>query len=107
MARRRRSLSRGAIVRTAEPVHRSGTVLDGRLSAHAVVIVVKRAVLHAGLDLADYAGHSLRAGHVTSAAHAGVDDHIIMQTTGHTNRGMLARYRRDVPRFDETSSAKL
>jgi site-specific recombinase XerD len=89
------------------PVHRSGKVLDGRLSAQGVAIVVKRAVLNAGLDPADYAGHSLRAGHVTSAARAGVDDHVIMQTTGHTNRAMLARYRHEVPRFDEASSAKL
>ena len=70
-------------------------------------MIVKRAAKRAGLDPDNYAGHSLRAGHVTSAARAGVDDHVIMQTTGHTNRTMLARYRRDVPNFDESSSAKL
>lgn len=88
-------------------VHRSGVVFDGRLSAQAVALVVKRAAKRVGLDPKNYAGHSLRAGHVTSAARAGADDHTIMQTTGHTSRAMLARYRRDVPAFDESSSAFL
>ena len=46
-----------------------------RLPARFVATIVKRYITRAGLDPAAYAGHSLRAGRITSAAehdqHAG------------------------------------
>ena len=57
------------------------SVLEGwagcsrRLPARFVATIVKRYITRAGLDPAAYAGHSLRAGRITSAAehdqHAG------------------------------------
>jgi integrase len=56
---------------TAGPLFRSinrhGQVQVGRLSDIDVARVVKKLVERAGLDAAKYAGHSLRAGHATSA----------------------------------------
>ena len=52
-------------------MNRHGRVFPKQLSDHAVALVVKRYAERAGLDSAALAGHSLRAGFVTSAARAG------------------------------------
>ena len=52
-------------------INRHGQVQAGRLSDIDVARVVKKLAERAGLDAAKYAGHSLRAGHATSAAIAG------------------------------------
>ena len=44
--------------------------------AQAVALVLKRHALRAGLDPAEVAGHSLRAGLATSAAAAGVPERV-------------------------------
>jgi integrase len=46
---------------------RNRHVREGRLSPIDVARVVKKLAVRAGLDPAKYAGHSLRAGHATSA----------------------------------------
>ena len=60
---------------TAGPLFRSinrhGQVQAGRLSGIDIARIVKKLADRAGLDPAKYAGHSLRAGHATSAAIAG------------------------------------
>lgn len=50
------------------PINRHGHLGKARLSDKAVALVVKRTAAAAGLDPAQYAGHSLRAGLVTQAA---------------------------------------
>ena len=81
---------------------RHGYVANSRLSDKAVAIVVKRtvkaAVLARGLSQADaeaaaknVAGHSLRAGLVTSAAAAGVEERVIMSQTRHKNASTLRK----------------
>lgn len=50
----------------------------GRLSGIDVARVVKELAERAGLDAAKYAGHSLPAGHATSAAIAGASERSIM-----------------------------
>jgi site-specific recombinase XerD len=52
-------------------LNRHGQVQNRRLSGVDVARVVKKLAERAGLDAAKYAGHSLRAGHATSAAIAG------------------------------------
>ena len=41
---------------------------------------------------AQFSGHSLRAGHVTAAAAAGVPERVIMQQTGHVRVETLRGY---------------
>jgi len=84
------------------PVFRSvavgGRLQPGRLSNNAVAEVVKRR-LPAGRDAARFAGHSLRAGFVTSAANGGASVKAIMQQTGHRSLETVMRYMRDASLF--------
>ena len=87
------------------PINRHGQVQPGRLSGHAVALVVKRHAEAAGLDAAKYAGHSLRAGLATSAAAAGASERSIMAQTGHKSTAMVRRYIRDGSLFRENAAA--
>jgi len=57
------------------------------------------------LDATKYAGHSLRAGHLTSAAIAGASERSIMNQTGHRSVQTVRRYIRDESLFRENSGA--
>jgi integrase len=76
-------------------MNRHGRVLDKRLSAEAVGIVIKRCVEKLGYDPARFGGHSLRAGLATSAAAAGKSERAIMNQTGHRSLATVRRYIRD------------
>jgi integrase len=84
---------------TSGPVFRSinrhGKVQPGRLSGIDVARVVKKLIQRTGLDPAKYAGHSLRAGHATTAAIGGASERSIQNQTGHKSVQMLRRYIRD------------
>jgi integrase len=88
-------------------INRHGKVQPGRLAGIDVARVVKKLVDRAGLDAAKYAGHSLRAGHATSAAIAGASERSIMNQTGHRSVQMVRRYIRDGSLFRENSAGKL
>jgi integrase len=88
-------------------INRHGQVQAGRLSGIDVARVVKKLAVRAGLDPAKYAGHSLRAGHATSAAIAGASERSIMNQTGHRSVQMVRRYIRDGSLFRENSAGKL
>jgi site-specific recombinase XerD len=88
-------------------INRHGQVQAGRLSAIDVARVVKKLAQRAGLDSAKYAGHSLRAGHATSAAIAGASERSIMNQTGHRSVQMVRRYIRDGNLFRENSAGRL
>jgi len=88
-------------------INRHGQVQAGRLSGIDVARVVKKLALRAGLDATAYAGHSLRAGHATSAAIAGASERSIMKQTGHRSVQMVRRYIRDANLFRENSAGKL
>jgi site-specific recombinase XerD len=88
-------------------INRHGQVQAGRLSGIDVARVVKKLAVRAGLDAAKYAGHSLRAGHATSAAIAGASERSIMKQTGHRSVQMVRRYIRDGSLFRENSAGKL
>src|SRR5262249_12646788 len=62
-------------------VDRHGRVQPARLGGGDVARVVKKLARRAGLDAAKYAGHSLRAGHATSAAIAGATERSIAAQT--------------------------
>jgi site-specific recombinase XerD len=88
-------------------INRHGHAQAGRLSGIDVARVVKKLADRAGLDAAQYAGHSLRAGHATAAAIAGASEHSIMRQTGHRSVQMVRRYIRDGSLFRENSAGKL
>ena len=88
-------------------INRHGHLRPGKLSGIDVGRVVKKLAERAGLDPAKYAGHSLRAGHATSAAIAGASERSIMNQTGHRSVQMVRRYIRDGSLFRENSAGKL
>lgn len=72
-------ITKGPVFRS---VNRHGTA-GGSLTPQAVALVVKAHADAAGLDPADFAGHSLRAGFLTSAAEAGADALRMMEVSRH------------------------
>ena len=88
-------------------ITRHGQVQMGRLAPIDVARVVKKLAIRAGLDPTKYAGHSLRAGHATSAAIAGASERSIMNQTGHRSVEMVRRYIREGSLFRENSAGKL
>jgi integrase len=88
-------------------VDRHGRLGDGRLGDRAAAEVVKRAAKRAGLDPALYAGHSLRAGHATSAAAGGAPERAIMRQTGHRSLQTLRGYIRSGTIWRENAAAYL
>jgi integrase len=97
-------LTRGSLFRA---VDRRGRVSERRLSDRAVALVVKRYALAIGRDPNEFAGHSLRAGLVTSAALAGASETSIMAQTGHHSPDMVRRYVRIRSVFLENAAAKV
>lgn len=98
------SIKAGPLFRS---LNRHGQLQAMRLGAIDVARVVKKLAVRAGLDAAKYAGHSLRAGHATSAAIAGASERSIMKQTGHRSVQMVRRYIRDASLFRENSAGKL
>ena len=98
------AISTGPLFR---PINRHEQLRPGRLSGIDVARVVKKLAQRAGLDASKYAGHSLRAGHATSAAIAGASERSIMNQTGHRSVQMVRRYIRDGNLFRDNSAGKL
>lgn len=65
-----------------------------RLQPATVARIVKDAAIAIGLDPAQFAGHSTRAGFVTSCINAGLPDLMVMAHTGHRDVGTLRIYHR-------------
>ncbi len=72
-----------------------------------MAVVVKHYAKAAGLDQADFGGHSLRAGFVTSAAERGAKAERIMDHTGHQSVGMIRVYTRRSDAFADHAGAGL
>lgn len=88
-------------------INRHGKLASARLSTRAIAEIVKRAADTAGLDPQRYSGHSLRSGHCTSAARAGVPERIIMRQTGHRSERMVRHYVQQASIFSENSAKAL
>jgi site-specific recombinase XerD len=83
---------------------RAQRVTDRRLAARNVATIVKAAAAKLGLETARletaaFAGHSLRAGFVTSAVKRGANLIKITDVTGHRSLEMLKTYSRDAEAF--------
>lgn len=84
------------------PAHRRAA--SDRLSPQAVALVVQRRARAVGLDPAQFAGHSLRAGFVTSATRAGKPIPKIMEQTGHRSANTVMAYVREADRWRDPAS---
>lgn len=88
-------------------ISRHGVVAQSRLSDRSVALIIKHCASAAGLDPAQYAGHSLRAGHCTQACREGVAENVIRKQTGHRSRNTLQRYIRVGTLFIDNSADAL
>jgi integrase len=88
-------------------VDRHGRVSPQRMNAGSVARLIKRAAEAAGLNPAQYAGHSLRAGFATQAFLNGAAEVSIMRQTRHKSLNTLRKYIRDRLLFRDNPAAKL
>ena len=95
-------IDRGPVFQT---MGRGGRLKGNALSNSDIPRLVKRYASAIGLDPADYAGHSLRAGFVTSAAvhHARLDK--IMEVTRHKSTRLVLQYVRQADAFEDHAGA--
>jgi site-specific recombinase XerD len=82
-------------------VAKGGRVLASALSGHSAAAIVKRLAGLAGLDAATFAGHSLRAGFLTSAAESGAGVLKMVEVSRHKSIDMLRTYVRRADLFRE------
>jgi site-specific recombinase XerD len=94
-------ITEGAIFRG---IFNDGRISDTRLSSKGVARLVKKVCRVVGLDPTDYAGHSLRAGHVTQATSNGAPSHITKQQTGHKSDKVFNGYYRQAVQFEKNSA---
>ena len=80
---------------------------EKRLTDQTVALLIKEYLDLAGIDSANYSGHSLRSGFATSAAEAGVDERTIMAMTGHKSTEMVRRYIKDANLFKNNALTKI
>ena len=71
-----------------------------------VALIVKRYARKARLDPDQFAGHSLRAGFVTSALEHGADLFKVMDVTRHRRVETLREYDRRAKKFKDQSGKK-
>lgn len=102
--RRAARLTEGAVFRE---IDRHGRLKDNALHRDSVGLIVKRAATRAGLNAAEYAGHSLRAGLATQAYLNGANEVSIMKQTGHRSFATVRKYIRDVSMFRDNPAEKL
>lgn len=88
-------------------VDRHGNVSAKRLSDRNVAMIIKRCVVRAGLPPEQYAGHSLRAGLVTTAAMNDAPVSSIMKQTRHNSFDTVRGYIREGQIFKKNVSAML
>lgn len=81
------------------PVARTGKISPRRLSARAVAELVKAYANRAGLKAANFSGHSLRSGFLTSAAARGASIFKMMDVSRHKSIDTLRGYVRDAEIF--------
>jgi site-specific recombinase XerD len=95
---------------TTGPLFRSirkGGKVGARLSAQSVADIVKAHAENVGLNPAVFAGHSLRAGFLTSAAKRGASIFKMMDQSRHKSVDTLRGYVRDAEIFKDHAGAGL
>jgi len=89
-------VSEGRVFRS---LRRGGKLRGPTLHHSDIPRIVKKYAQSIGLDASEYAGHSLRAGFVTSAAAHHAQLHKIMEVTRHTNPSTVMKYIRHADAF--------
>ena len=92
------NITEGAIFRRIVN-KRAQRVTDRPLAGRNVASIVKQSAANLGFDPLSFAGHSLRAGFVTSAVKRGANLIKITDVTGHRSLEMLKTYSRDAEAF--------
>ena len=95
------SITEGPIFRR---VSRYQTLGARALAPATVATIVKRCAAAAGIPPDRLSGHSLRAGHATTAARNGAPDRTIMRQTGHKRTETLDSYVRPATVFVDNSA---
>jgi integrase len=85
---------------------RSEVVQKNRLTGQDVARILRRVLKAADID-GDFAGHSLRAGFITSAAVRGVSEASIQRVSRHRSTAVLRGYVRHATRFDDAPFAEI
>jgi site-specific recombinase XerD len=88
-------------------INKAGSVSSERLSDRSVANIVKVYAERAGLDPAQFAGHSLRSGFLTSAAANGASIFKMMDVSRHRSVETLRGYVRDAELFKDHAGAGL
>jgi integrase len=87
------------------PVAKGGRVLPAALTDRSVANIVKLYATRAGLDAAEFSGHSLRAGFITSAAEHGASVFKMMEVSRHRSVDTLRGYVRRADLFRDHAGA--
>lgn len=97
------AISEGPVFR---PISKGGHLQASRLTDRSVADIIKRSAARAGLDVATFSGHSLRAGFVTTALERGADLFSVMRVTRHVEVGTLEAYDRRARAFKDHAGEK-
>ncbi len=89
------------------PIAKGGKLKSTRLTAQSVALIVKAYAERLGFDPAAFAGHSLRAGFLTSAAAKGASIFKMMDVSRHRSVDTLRGYVRDANAFRDHAGAGL
>jgi site-specific recombinase XerD len=95
-------ITTGALFRS---INKGGRMSDEPLTGRTVADLVKRYAAAAGLDPAEFSGHSLRAGFVTSAAAHGASIFKMQAVSRHRTLDVLSGYVRDADAFKDHAGA--
>ena len=80
---------------------KKGEIRSSQLTDQIVADIVKDACRRVGLDPDKYAGHSLRAGYMTTGARAGVKLRQLMEQSGHKSERVAVGYIRQAEILDD------
>ena len=89
------------------PVTKGGQGWDSRLTDKSVASINKAYARRLGLNEADFSGHSLRSGFLTSAARRGASVFKMRDVSRHKSMDVLQSYIRDVELFRDHAGAGL
>ncbi|MCU1248864.1 MAG: integrase/recombinase xerD [Edaphobacter sp.] len=98
------NITEGPVFRS---VRRGDHVQQARLTDRSVANIIKSHAERAGLDPAEFSGHSLRAGFLTSAAKRGASMFKMMATSRHRSPASLVGYVRDQELFVDHAGSGL
>jgi site-specific recombinase XerD len=89
------------------PIDKAGSIRPARLTDRSVANIIKAYAARAGLDPADFSGHSLRAGFLTTAAANGASIFKMMDVSRHRSVDSLRGYIRNEALFDRHAGSGL